>query len=156
MAQGNIASDELVWLLTRKHVRPPVPAWSCNQQLAPPADDRDARAQNAYIHKRHGTGQIFSVERGNLTGRHSPKWSGLANRATLDISTPASGRGLNVSYRKPDASPYAVKSAIETKELKNGKEQAQKEVIQALETIGRPEVYQVRSRFFRCLGQVDG
>ncbi|GJN93920.1 hypothetical protein Rhopal_006979-T1 [Rhodotorula paludigena] len=98
---------------------------------------------NAYIHKRRGTGQIFSVERGNLTGLHSPKWSGRANRATLDISTPASGRGLNVSYRKPDASPYAVKSAIETKELKNGKEQAQKEVIQALETIGRPEVYQV-------------
>jgi glycyl-tRNA synthetase (class II) len=79
----------------------------------------------------------------------SPKFSGLANRATLDISSHESGRGFTVAYREPKTSPYAVKSGISTKELKGGKKEAKKEVVQLLDSIGRPELYQVgRSR--RC------
>ncbi|GEM11540.1 60S ribosomal protein l28 [Rhodotorula toruloides] len=116
MSQANPVSDDLVWLLTRK--------------------------QTAYIHKRRGAGRVFSVERGNLKGISSPKFSGLANRATLDISSHPSGRGFTVAYREPSASPYAVKSGIETKELKGGKKEAKKDIVQLLDSIGRPELYQ--------------
>lgn len=74
----------------------------------------------------------------------SPKFSGLANRATLDISSHPSGRGFTIAYREPKTSPYAVKSGIETKELKGGKKEAKKEIVKLLDSLGRPELYQVR------------
>ncbi|BGO95396.1 hypothetical protein NBRC10512_001865 [Rhodotorula toruloides] len=116
MSHANPVSDDLIWLLTRK--------------------------QNAYIHKRRGAGRVFSVERGNMMGISSPKYSGLANRATLDISSHPSGRGFTIAYREPKTSPYAVKSGIETKDLKGGKKEAKKEVVKLLDSIGRPELYQ--------------
>lgn len=86
----------------------------------------------------------------------SPKYSGLANRATLDISSHPSGRGFTIAYREPKTSPYAVKSGIETKDLKGGKKEAKKEVVKLLDSIGRPELYQVRSSAHLALtGRLD-
>ncbi|GAA5973522.1 hypothetical protein JCM11641_007097 [Rhodosporidiobolus odoratus] len=119
-AQGSIASDDLVWLLTRKNT--------------------------AYVHKRPGAHKIFSCERGNLQGIHSPKYSGLANRKTVDISASESGKGLTVSWKDPEASPFAVQSALKSWEVKKGGLGAAHEVISLLPQTGREGLYKVATR----------
>ncbi|GAA5827682.1 hypothetical protein JCM11251_001785 [Rhodosporidiobolus azoricus] len=117
VAQGSIASPDLIWLLIRK--------------------------QTAYTQKgKPRTDRIFSCERGNISGVHSPKHSGLSNHRTVDISANPSGRGLIVTYKSADASPLAVKSALQTKEIKGGKNTAQREVIKLLPETGREDIYQ--------------
>ncbi|GAA6039990.1 hypothetical protein JCM8097_002654 [Rhodosporidiobolus ruineniae] len=115
MSNGNIASNDLIWLLVRK--------------------------QNAYIHKRPGAHKIFSNERGNPKGISSPKYSGLANSHTIDISPAEGGRGVNVSWKAKDASPFAVNSAIQSKEIKAGGRNALLAVKEILPETGREDLY---------------
>ncbi|GAA5905549.1 hypothetical protein JCM6882_004783 [Rhodosporidiobolus microsporus] len=116
VAQGNIASPDLLWLLIRK--------------------------QTAYTHKRPGADRIFAVERGNVKGIHGAKYSGLSNSRTVDISANESGRGLTVTYKAADASPFAVKSALQKKDIKGGKKTAQRAIIDFLPETGREDLYQ--------------
>ncbi|ORY86032.1 ribosomal L28e protein family-domain-containing protein [Leucosporidium creatinivorum] len=90
-ASGNIASPDLLWLLTKKGT--------------------------SFTHKRVGA-PVFSAEKGNLRNLNSFKFSGLANARTLDISAKASGNGVVLTERDPKASPFANASAFKSKGIK--------------------------------------
>ncbi|KAL8279619.1 hypothetical protein RQP46_007932 [Phenoliferia psychrophenolica] len=92
MANGNIASADLTWLLIKNNT--------------------------SFMHKRVGAYRVFSAEKGNLRNIHAHKFSGLANARTLTIEGTASNHGLVISNRKADASPFAIASAVETKKVK--------------------------------------
>ncbi|KAF9911052.1 hypothetical protein EC991_004925 [Linnemannia zychae] len=53
---------------------------------------------NSFLVKRSGV--QFSSEAGNLLNKNSFKFSGLANKKTIDIAAAASGRGVVVSTPK--------------------------------------------------------
>ncbi|KAF9124625.1 hypothetical protein EC957_001003 [Mortierella hygrophila] len=53
---------------------------------------------NSFLIKRSGV--QFSSEAGNLLNKNSFKYSGLANKKTVDISAAASGRGVVVATPK--------------------------------------------------------
>ncbi|GAA5963157.1 hypothetical protein JCM21900_002934 [Sporobolomyces salmonicolor] len=116
MSNGNIASPDLVWLLTRK--------------------------QTCFTHKRPGTTRTFSAEKGNLKNLSSYRFSGLAQRRVVDISPSPSGKGIVFSYKKADTSPFAIKSAVESKEFQFGGHGLKKKVVQELDAAGRPDLYQ--------------
>eukprot|EP00744_Colponema_vietnamica_P013798 GILI01019340.1.p2 GENE.GILI01019340.1~~GILI01019340.1.p2 ORF type:complete len:152 (-),score=55.62 GILI01019340.1:53-475(-) len=69
------------------------------------------RKNNAFVVKdRHHGGAIFSREAGNLASKHSPKYSGLVNQATLVVS--AADAGVNVAVHVPGRGfkPKALKT----------------------------------------------
>ncbi|KAG0318461.1 60S ribosomal protein L28 [Dissophora globulifera] len=53
---------------------------------------------NSFLVKRSGV--QFSSEAGNLLNKNSFKYSGLANKKTIDITAAPSGRGVVVATRK--------------------------------------------------------
>ncbi|KAG0288729.1 hypothetical protein BGZ96_007529 [Linnemannia gamsii] len=53
---------------------------------------------NSFLVKRNGV--QFSSEAGNLLNKNSFKFSGIANKKTIDIAAAASGRGVVVSTPK--------------------------------------------------------
>ncbi|KAG0047544.1 60S ribosomal protein L28, partial [Linnemannia elongata] len=53
---------------------------------------------NSFLVKRSGV--QFSSEAGNLLNKNSFKYSGIANKKTVDISAAASGRGVVVATPK--------------------------------------------------------
>ncbi|KAF9925045.1 hypothetical protein FBU30_005124 [Linnemannia zychae] len=53
---------------------------------------------NSFLVKRSGV--QFSTEAGNLLNKNSFKFSGIANKKTIDIAAAASGRGVVVSTPK--------------------------------------------------------
>ncbi|KAG0252756.1 hypothetical protein BG011_006815 [Mortierella polycephala] len=53
---------------------------------------------NSFLVKRSGV--QFSSEAGNLLNQNSFKYSGLANKKTIDIAAAPSGRGVVVSTKK--------------------------------------------------------
>ncbi|KAK4698641.1 large subunit ribosomal protein L28e, partial [Phenoliferia sp. Uapishka_3] len=92
MAAGNIASQDLQWLLIRKGT--------------------------SFTHKRVGAYRVFSAEKGNLRNIHAHKFSGLANARTVSVEAAPSNYGIVIQNRKSDASPFAVASALESKKVK--------------------------------------
>ncbi|KAF9183771.1 60S ribosomal protein L28 [Haplosporangium sp. Z 767] len=53
---------------------------------------------NSFLVKRSGV--QFSSEAGNLLNKNSFKYSGLANKKTIDVSAAPSGRGVVVGTKK--------------------------------------------------------
>ncbi|KAG0200018.1 60S ribosomal protein L28 [Mortierella sp. GBA30] len=53
---------------------------------------------NSFLVKRSGV--QFSSEAGNLLNKNSFKYSGIANKKTVDVAAAASGRGVVVSTKK--------------------------------------------------------
>ncbi|GAA6011552.1 hypothetical protein JCM10207_002656 [Rhodosporidiobolus poonsookiae] len=129
MAQGNIASNDLLWLLTRTH--------------------------SAHLHKIPGSGaRSFSNERGNLLGLSSARYSGLAQSKTVDIAPAKEGGGVTVEWREAGALPFAVKSAIKTKDLT--KDNYKRELLDVLAEAQRDDLYQVACRRAEAIFKVQG
>ncbi|KZV62010.1 hypothetical protein PENSPDRAFT_642723 [Peniophora sp. CONT] len=75
------------------------------------------RKGNSFTHKKLPEGPIFSTEPGNLTNIHSHKYSGLANSKAITVTATPTG-SIQISTRKADSSPHAVKGARSTKSIK--------------------------------------
>ncbi|KAF9349145.1 60S ribosomal protein L28 [Mortierella sp. AD094] len=65
---------------------------------------------NSFLVKRSGV--QFSSEAGNLLNKNSFKYSGLANKKTIDISAAATGRGVVVATKKSNAPAFKPSKSI--------------------------------------------
>ncbi|KAG0221355.1 60S ribosomal protein L28, partial [Mortierella sp. GBA43] len=65
---------------------------------------------NSFLVKRNGV--QFSSEAGNLLNKNSFKFSGIANKKTIDISAAASGRGVVVSTKKSNVPAFKPSKTI--------------------------------------------
>ncbi|KAF9469519.1 ribosomal L28e protein family-domain-containing protein [Collybia nuda] len=99
------------------------------------------RNNHSFIVKRVAEGPIFSKEPGNLRNLHSFKFSGLANSKTIHIAD--SPTGVQITTRKPKASPYGVSTASSTSTIRarSGSRRAQRVVANATAKRGyRPDL----------------
>ncbi|KAF8920447.1 ribosomal protein L28e [Dissophora ornata] len=62
------------------------------------------KKNNSFLIKRSGV--QFSKEAGNLLNKNSFKYSGLANKKTIDIAAAPSGRGVVVSTKKTNVPAF--------------------------------------------------
>ncbi|KAI5477687.1 hypothetical protein MNV49_005970 [Pseudohyphozyma bogoriensis] len=75
MASGNVASADLIWLLTKKGT--------------------------SFTHKRSTSARLFSTEKGNLKNIHAHRYSGIANEKVIDVQPSASNYGVTISTFNP-------------------------------------------------------
>ncbi|PFH48123.1 hypothetical protein AMATHDRAFT_95721, partial [Amanita thiersii Skay4041] len=68
------------------------------------------RNNNSFLVKRVPEGPTFSREPGNLRNLHSHKFSGLANKKTIDITDTKSG--VQITTRKTKASSHQLASGF--------------------------------------------
>eukprot|EP01089_Gocevia_fonbrunei_P016687 TRINITY_DN5238_c0_g1_i2.p1 TRINITY_DN5238_c0_g1~~TRINITY_DN5238_c0_g1_i2.p1 ORF type:complete len:183 (-),score=39.87 TRINITY_DN5238_c0_g1_i2:63-611(-) len=55
------------------------------------------RKHNSFLIRRDG--HRFSSEPGNLTNLHSKRWSGIANKKTIDVALSPDGNGLSMTFK---------------------------------------------------------
>ncbi|KAF9996456.1 60S ribosomal protein L28, partial [Entomortierella chlamydospora] len=65
---------------------------------------------NSFLVKRSGV--QFSSEAGNLLNKNTFKYSGLANKKTIDISAAATGRGVVVATKKTNVPAFKPAKSI--------------------------------------------
>ena len=94
------------------------------------------RKNNSFIVNRTVAGPIFSTEPGNLRNLHSFKYSGLANKKTVDVRSTESG-GLTLVTRKENAPAGHQAKAYKTVALKGNSGQRRLAKILAAETAGK-------------------
>ncbi|KAG0240888.1 60S ribosomal protein L28, partial [Mortierella sp. GBA43] len=68
------------------------------------------KKNNSFLVKRNGV--EFSSEAGNLLNKNSFKYSGIANKKTIDISAAPSGRGVVVSTKKASVPAFKPSKTI--------------------------------------------
>ncbi|KAF8980946.1 60S ribosomal protein L28 [Entomortierella lignicola] len=73
---------------------------------------------NSFLVKRSGV--EFSSEAGNLLNKNSFKYSGLANKKTVDVSAAPSGRGVVVATKKSNSPAFKVSKGINKVTLTKG------------------------------------
>jgi len=78
------------------------------------------RKSNSFKVKRLPEGPVFSSEPGNLMNLHSPKYSGLANAKTINISHNKNGGGLKVSTRKSSRHPHQHATGMHHSTIRQG------------------------------------
>ncbi|CAD6186982.1 unnamed protein product [Caenorhabditis auriculariae] len=74
------------------------------------------RNNNSFLRSQRGIHKKFSVEKFNLKGVNSPRYSGLANKRGIDVSAAPSKNGVVVSLKNNKGQPLkAVQSVTLTK-----------------------------------------
>ncbi|KAF9899090.1 60S ribosomal protein L28 [Lobosporangium transversale] len=76
------------------------------------------KKNNSFLVKRNGV--QFSSEAGNLLNKNSFKYSGLANKKTVDITAAPSGRGVVVATKKSSVPAFKPAKAINKVTLTKG------------------------------------
>ena len=88
------------------------------------------RGQNAFIvqNKKVANGACFSKEAGNLMGKHAYKWSGIANKRTVDVAQSKGDRAGVVLTMKVKGAGKKPKTATRSVTLARGARKAIKAV----------------------------
>ena len=92
---------------------------------------------HAFLHKRDRA--QFSCESGNVMNLNSYKFSGLANKKTVDVSQDAAGK-ISITTKKPSAF-YAQKVAGSTKNWSLNRHMVNKKCVGAVKTLTAKSYY---------------
>ncbi|KAF9897166.1 60S ribosomal protein L28, partial [Lobosporangium transversale] len=95
---------------------------------------------NSFLVKRNGV--QFSSEAGNLLNKNSFKYSGLANKKTVDITAAPSGRGVVVATKKAKVSAYKPAKTITKVTLTKGIRKSARSVAGLTRNGYRPDLRQ--------------